>query len=362
MNLKHPYTAGVYLILPWERMIKFDKTARYLNFNDLTIFTTDQASIILDAAVVYRIRYEDIQIIRFSSERVLYRYHMLYMILLYEVLSNLNFLFLFRPDQIEPIWLNFADKHENILRLVAENVLRNHGNQFSIYDYRARREHVEHRLSLRLQKTLSGDCCPICCHNQTCSKIIEYSCSLLTHCNNSFQTCSHGYFVDIDAVYIYKVALPKQIIKRLYTLMLKPIYTEIAESQESAAIVWIETERQRNELLNKAREVLMNALANSELVQEKARITFDNLLLKQISTSERRLFKRLNIQTLVDRFSAAFLLELNHLANLTRTIDVDNLVTQYDGEKKTQQTSDLFDFVPASNVFDLTEFLSILEN
>jgi regulator of protease activity HflC (stomatin/prohibitin superfamily) len=56
MNLKSPYSAGVYLILPWENMIKFDKTARYLNFNDLTVFTTDQASIILDATVVYRIR------------------------------------------------------------------------------------------------------------------------------------------------------------------------------------------------------------------------------------------------------------------------------------------------------------------
>jgi len=57
MNLKDPYSAGVYLILPWEEMIKFDKTARYLNFNDLTVFTTDQASIILDATIVYRIRY-----------------------------------------------------------------------------------------------------------------------------------------------------------------------------------------------------------------------------------------------------------------------------------------------------------------
>lgn len=56
MDLKNPYTAGVYVILPWERMVKFDKTARYLNFDDLTIFTTDQASIILDATVVYRIR------------------------------------------------------------------------------------------------------------------------------------------------------------------------------------------------------------------------------------------------------------------------------------------------------------------
>jgi regulator of protease activity HflC (stomatin/prohibitin superfamily) len=56
MNLKSPYSAGVYLILPWENMVKFDKTARYLDFNDLTIFTTDQASIILDATVVYRIR------------------------------------------------------------------------------------------------------------------------------------------------------------------------------------------------------------------------------------------------------------------------------------------------------------------
>jgi hypothetical protein len=269
---------------------------------------------------------------------------------------------LFRPDQIEPIWLNFADKHEHILRLVAENILRNHGNQFSIYDYRARREHVEYRLSRILQQTLSGDCCPTCCHHHTCSKTIEYSCSLLTHCNNSLQTCSNGYFVDIDAVYIFKVALPQQIIKRLYTLMLKPIYSEIAESQESTALVWIETERQRNELLNKAREILMNALADSELIHEKARIALDSILLKQTSSSERELFNRLNIPTMVDQLSAAFLLEMNHLVNLTKTVDIDSLVAQCDGDIKTQQTSDLFDFVPASNVFDLTEFLSILEN
>jgi hypothetical protein len=278
-------------------------------------------------------------------------------------LNNLILIFfLKRPDQIEPIWLNFADKHEAILRLVAENILRNHGNQFSIYDYRARREHVEYRLSLILQQTLSGDCCPTCCHHQTCSKTIEYSCSKITHCNNSMQICSQGYFVDIDAVYIFKVALPQPIIKRLYTLMLKPIYTEIAESQENAAIVWIETERQRNELLNKAREILMNALADSELIHEKARIALENILLKQLSTSEQNLFNQLNIEKMVDKLSAAFLLEINHLVNLTRTVDIESLVAECDGNAKTKETSDLFDFVPASNVFDLTEFLSILEN
>jgi regulator of protease activity HflC (stomatin/prohibitin superfamily) len=56
MNLKHPYSAGVHIILQWQKMIKFDKIARYLDFDDLTVFTTDQASIILDATLVYRIR------------------------------------------------------------------------------------------------------------------------------------------------------------------------------------------------------------------------------------------------------------------------------------------------------------------
>jgi hypothetical protein len=53
---------------------------------------------------------------------------------------------------------------------------------------------------------------------------------------------------------------------------------------------------------------------------------------------------------------------MNHLVNLTKTVDVESLVAQCDGDVRTQQTNDLFDFVPASNVFDLTEFLSILEN
>ncbi|CAF0865160.1 unnamed protein product [Adineta ricciae] len=322
MNLKEPYSAGVYLILPWQRMITFDKIARYQNFKDLTIFTTDQASVILDATIVYRIR----------------------------------------PDQIEPIWLNFADKHEEVLRHVASNILRNHGNQFSIYDYRARREHVEYRLARTLQQTLSGDCCPTCCHTHTCSKTIEYSCSSLTHCTNATQTCTNGYFVDIDAVYIFKVSLPQQITKRLYTLMLKPIFTEIAESQESAALVWIETERQRNEFLNKARFVLMNALANSELTQEKARILFQQKLLKQLSSSEQNTFNRLDVQTMIDKLSTTFLFELGHLVNLTQVVNHDYLFTKYNANLKPQQTNDLFDFVPATNVFDLTEFLSILDN
>jgi regulator of protease activity HflC (stomatin/prohibitin superfamily) len=67
MNLKSPYSAGVYLILPWETMVKFDRTARYLNFNDLAVFTTDQASIVLDATVVYRIRYINISISEYRN-------------------------------------------------------------------------------------------------------------------------------------------------------------------------------------------------------------------------------------------------------------------------------------------------------
>jgi len=56
MDLKNPYSTGVHLISPWKRMVKFEKTARYLIFDDLAIFTTDQASVILDATIVYRIR------------------------------------------------------------------------------------------------------------------------------------------------------------------------------------------------------------------------------------------------------------------------------------------------------------------
>ena len=268
----------------------------------------------------------------------------------------------FRPAQIEPIWLNFADQHETILRLVAENILRNHGNQFSIYDYRARREHVEFRLSRVLQKALSGDCCPVCCASDTCSKTIEYSCARLKHCNDSKQECSNGYFVDIDAVYIYKVALPKQIIKILYTLMLKPIFTEIAESQENAAIVWIETEKQRNQWLNKAREVLMNAFADSELVNEKARIKLESTVLKQLGSSERRMFNRLNVNTTKNQLAASFLLELAHMVNLTQAINIDGLVTEYEQTTRTQSTNDLLDFVLPVNVFNLTEFMSILES
>ncbi|CAF1602733.1 unnamed protein product [Rotaria magnacalcarata] len=322
LDLKHPYSNGIHIILPWKRMVKFDKTARYLNFDDLAIFTTDQASIVLDTSIVYRIR----------------------------------------PNQIEPIWLNFATEHEQVLRLVTENILLNYGNQFSIYDYRARREHVEYRLSHILLQTLSGDCCPICCQQKTCSKTIAYSCSKLSHCSNTSSSCSNGYFVDVDAVYIFKVALPAPIIKRLHTLMLKPLFTETAESQETAAVVRIETERQRNELLNKARQVLMSALANNELIREKARIKFDSLMLKQLSDSEENVFQKLNIQNIANKLSASFLVEMNHLANLSKTIDINSFVAQFDQSDTTKQTNDLFDFVPAANVFDMTEFLSILEH
>jgi hypothetical protein len=267
-----------------------------------------------------------------------------------------------RPDQIEPIWRNFADDHEKILRLVAENILRNRGNQFSIYDYRARREHVEYRLSRYIQQKLAGDCCPTCCHSRTCSKTIEQSCSRLIHCNDSMKTCSNGYFVDIDAMYIFKVDLPQPIIQRLYTLLLKPIYTEIAESEESTAVVRIETEQQRNQMLNRAREVLMSALAASELIRENARIRFDSRIIKQTSSSEKRFFQRLNIRNMTDRLSASFWLEFYQLTNVTQSVDIDTLMTEYEQPIKQQATNDLFDFIPASNVFDLTEFLSILEH
>jgi hypothetical protein len=72
MDLKNPYSVGVYVILPWQRMIKFDKIARYLNFNDLTVFTTDQASIILDATIVYRIRYRDIERFKYCFQYISY--------------------------------------------------------------------------------------------------------------------------------------------------------------------------------------------------------------------------------------------------------------------------------------------------
>jgi hypothetical protein len=65
---------------------------------------------------------------------------------------------------------------------------------------------------------------------------------------------------------------------------------------------------------------------------------------------------------MVDKLSASFLLEMDHLVNLTQTVDIDGLVTEYEQKEKPEQTSDLFDFVPASNVYDLTEFLSILES
>lgn len=146
--------------------------------------------------------------------------------------------------------------------------------------------------------------------------------------------------------------------------MLMPIYTEIAESQENAAVVWIETEKQRNQLLNRAREVLMSALAENELLREKARVKYDNVLLTQLSTSEKRLFHQLKIQPIAKKLSVSFLLELAHLANLTHNVDLNGIITEPEQltAQKPAAINDLFDFVPASNVFDLTEFLSILEN
>ena len=257
--------------------------------------------------------------------------------------------------------MNFADKHEHVLRLVAENVLRNHGNRFSIYDYRAKREHVEHQLSLALQQTLSGDCCLSCCHSHSCSKTIEYSCSQLKHCQQPNTNCSTGYFVDIDAVYIYGVSLPLPIIKRLHILMLRPLFTEIAESQESTAVIRIETEKLRNAFLNQARKSLMGAAAESELIREKARAQLESRLLKQMASSERHAFQRLNINRTIDRLSASFLLELNQLKNMTRLVDLDSFVADQSSTKKSASTNEIFDFVQPSDVFDLSEFFKILD-
>ncbi|CAF4688333.1 unnamed protein product, partial [Rotaria magnacalcarata] len=67
----------------------------------------------------------------------------------------------------------------------------------------------------------------------------------------------------------------------------------------------------------------MSALANNELIREKARIKFDSLMLKQLSDSEENVFQKLNIQNIANKLSASFLVEMNHLANLSKTIDIN---------------------------------------
>jgi len=75
------------------------------------------------------------------------------------------------------------------------------------------------------------------------------------------------------------------------------------------------------------------------------------------------MFRSLNIRSLADRMTAAFLLEFEQLTNLTRNMDMETFLTEIEeNDAKITQTNDLFDFVPPSNVFDLTEFLSLLEN
>ena len=145
--------------------------------------------------------------------------------------------------------------------------------------------------------------------------------------------------------------------------MLKPIYTEIAENQQQTANIWIETERQRNELLNKARLILMTAFAKGELIREKAQINFETTLLKQFSSSEQTLFYQLNIQTMIDKLSTVFLFELDRLANASKLINFESLITEEnEHQNKNQQTNHLFNLIPSSNVFDMTEFLSIINN
>lgn len=257
--------------------------------------------------------------------------------------------------------MNFADKHESVLRLVAENILRNHGNKFSIFDYRARREHVEDHLAFILQQTLSGDCCPSCCKEKACSKTIEHTCSSLNHCQNLKSACSKGYFVDIDGVFILQVKLPSQIRKRLYQLMLTPLYTEIAESQENAAVVRIETERQRNQYLNEARLVLMTALAQAESAKDKARAETNKRVSIQTTNSEKRAFQRLAFNKTAERLSVSFLNQLGHFADLKQAIDVDSFVNSPFNAGKQTKNKDLFDSVAAEDVFDLSDFLRILE-
>ncbi|CAF0741330.1 unnamed protein product [Didymodactylos carnosus] len=317
MDLKNPYSSGVYILLPWQRFVYFDKTSRYMQFDELTVFTTDKASIILDAAIVYKIR----------------------------------------SEQIEQIWLNFADKHEMIVERVAKSVIRNYGNQYSISDYRTKRVQVEYELRQVLYRELSGDCCLKCCDDHTCPMHQQWICSI-NNCTKNCTPSRFGYFIDLEVVYFYKIDLPSNIVSRLHTLMLKPIYVEIALHQLEQVVYQIETQRQRNVYLNKARYALMASIAKAELEIENAKVYKEQYIFKQIGKTEQNyIFRKLNITSQSDKLASCFLYDLNHLINVSQTVNIDSHVRPQ--VNNPVRSNEPFDFIPP-DVFDLTEFMSIL--
>lgn len=207
-----------------------------------------------------------------------------------EVEFSCSFLYKLRQEHLKNLHDTYNLEYRPIVRSAALATLKGAATKYSVDDYRMERQKVKLGLAKELSKVLGGDCCRANC-------TICYD-----GCETDFTKCTRlGYYVELKHFHLHLVTITKDQEKRFLQQVVEQEKEDTEFHTQNEKIARIETEHARQKIVNQAKEISEQAVAQSEFIMVNATIEAKRIKSDAANNGLKQLYTSLDITNTDDK-------------------------------------------------------------
>lgn len=244
------YDGGCYLLRPQDKLIRFDATAHSVQQN-LEIVENSGLSIKLDIALQYFLKRNEI------------------------------------PQLFKKYYLSY----NTVIESLVESAVKNAAVTFSLDQYRLSRQEVERKIFKKIRENLAGDCCDACCPDKCGERKVDCSQAACKPLGN----CHPGHHVEVKYFQLGAIEIPDSVIDRHIQTIVLQIEADREVFYQRRAIEAKKTEREAQDIKNKAKELIQEAKAQHRVIRMKAEADKFATLEKARQQALKNIFSMFNI-------------------------------------------------------------------
>ena len=231
---------------------------------------------------------------KFKRDAHLLRFHELRIINKekFELKVDCSLQYFLRPEDLHLLHDKFDLYYEPVLRKTAAAAIKNRASQYSITDYRLRREMVGAGLGEAASRALGGTCCREDCSVHRCRE----GCKIYRTCNAT----EKGLFADAAHFQMLKLDISDQE-QRFLQQVLEQELKDTEIFKQNTTLTRKKTEEQSKLIENEAFELAENGEARAALVKEKAKAEAKAIVEDARTSGLSSLYETLNISREEDK-------------------------------------------------------------
>ncbi|CAF1182284.1 unnamed protein product [Rotaria sp. Silwood1] len=232
VNLDRVYEGGRYLVGPDHHFKKFKATAHSVNFNRISVFTTDNL----------------------------------------EVHLTITFQFFLIKEDLPLLHAAYDIYYEPIIVSNAKEAIISTCSRFDTDEFINDREKIWREIYLGVKRQLGGSCCIPNCKNQCTNCPIHEKC--VTNCKPREKGCKKeekGFFAEVRYLQLHDIDVPERVMERRLLGLVRDLEKEREEYINQEALVKKQTDILVNQYRNNATQSVAFSEAQAQLKRERAK-------------------------------------------------------------------------------------------